>query len=102
MFRNSNCKLIFSSLYDLQNPSGDICFSGGLLGPDGTHRYLGKWCKRGDSKGSLAKPGSCTGNLIAIGADGRGGRIKVLRSPNQSSLVSLCAHIFHLIIFSKM
>lgn len=65
---------------------GDICFSGGLLGPDGTHRYLGKWCKRGDSKGSLAKQGSCTGNLIAIGADGRGGRIKVLRSPNQSSL----------------
>ncbi|KAE7999442.1 hypothetical protein FH972_003875 [Carpinus fangiana] len=65
---------------------GDICFSGGLLGPDGTHRYLGKWCKRSQSSGSLAKQGSYTGNLIAAGADGRGGRIKVLRSSNQSSL----------------
>ncbi|CAN4096812.1 unnamed protein product [Withania somnifera] len=25
---------------------GDSCFSGGLLGPDGTYRHLGKWCKR--------------------------------------------------------
>ncbi|KAK4593846.1 hypothetical protein RGQ29_017789 [Quercus rubra] len=59
---------------------GDICFSGGFLGPDGTNRYLGKWCKRGLSKESN------TGNLIAVGADGRGGRIKVLRSSSQSSL----------------
>lgn len=65
---------------------GDICFSGGLLGPDGSNRYLGKWCKRGPSNGSLAKQGSNTGNLIAVGADGRGGRVKVLRSLNQSSL----------------
>lgn len=28
------------------NFAGDACFSGGLLGPDGTNRYLGKWCKR--------------------------------------------------------
>nr|POE83757.1 e3 ubiquitin-protein ligase rnf5 [Quercus suber] len=59
---------------------GDVCFSGGFLGPDGTNRYLGKWCKRGLSKESN------TGNLIAVGADGRGGRIKVLRSLSQSSL----------------
>ncbi|KAL0008418.1 hypothetical protein SO802_009920 [Lithocarpus litseifolius] len=59
---------------------GDICFSGGFLGPDGTNRYLGKWCKRGLSKESS------TGNLIAVGADGRGGRIKVLRSSSQSTL----------------
>ncbi|XP_059318196.1 uncharacterized protein LOC132068575 [Lycium ferocissimum] len=25
---------------------GDSCFSGGLLGPDGTYWHLGKWCKR--------------------------------------------------------
>ncbi|XP_027773083.1 uncharacterized protein LOC107018464 isoform X3 [Solanum pennellii] len=25
---------------------GDRCFSGGLLGPDGNYRHLGKWCKR--------------------------------------------------------
>ncbi|KAI4355143.1 hypothetical protein L6164_003943 [Bauhinia variegata] len=55
---------------------GDICFSGGLLGPDGTQRYLGKWCKR-------AAKGSSNGDLIAVGADGRGGRVKVLRSQNQ-------------------
>ncbi|XP_062156666.1 uncharacterized protein LOC133864374 isoform X2 [Alnus glutinosa] len=80
-----NIRKEFPSPLPLSEP-GDICFSGGLLGPDGTYRYLGKWCKRGESKGSLAKQGSCTGNLIAIGADGRGGRIKVLRSPNQSSV----------------
>lgn len=60
---------------------GDICFSGGLLGPDGTNRYLGKWCKRGLNKGSESS--ADTGRLIAVGADGRGGRIKVLRSLNQ-------------------
>ncbi|KAK9279927.1 hypothetical protein L1049_013611 [Liquidambar formosana] len=70
---------------------GDRCFSGGLLGPDGTNRHLGKWCKRVQSKGSMAssvgmQEGSRTntGDLIAVGADGRGGRIKVLRSLNQS------------------
>ncbi|KAF5451657.1 hypothetical protein F2P56_026747 [Juglans regia] len=63
----------------LSEPGG-ICFSGGLLGPDGTHRFLGKWCKRSQTKGSLAKQGSSSSNLIAIGADGRGGKIKVLRS----------------------
>jgi TRAF-interacting protein len=79
--------------------SGDICFSGGLLGPDGSNRYLGKWCKRGPSNGSLVKQGSNTGNLIAVGADGRGGRVKVLRSLNQSSLVGSCTHFFRSIYF---
>ncbi|CAK9156721.1 unnamed protein product [Ilex paraguariensis] len=69
----------------------DRCFSGGLLGPDGTNWHLGKWCKRVQNKGStvssVAMQGSTrsTGDLIAIGADGKGGRIKVLRSLNQSS-----------------
>lgn len=60
----------------------DICFSGGLLGPDGTQRFLGKWCKRGQN-GESTK-----GNLISVGADGRGGKVKVLRNPSQASLVS--------------
>ncbi|MCH86303.1 RING zinc finger protein, partial [Trifolium medium] len=58
----------------------DICFSGGLLGPDGTQRYLGKWCKRGQNGEST----STKGNLISVGADGRGGKVKVLRSPSQA------------------
>ncbi|MCL7042113.1 hypothetical protein MKW94_000936 [Papaver nudicaule] len=60
---------------------GDQCFAGGLVGPDGTNRYLGKWCKRNQS--DTSSPSS----LISVGADGRGGRIKVLRSLNQSETV---------------
>ncbi|KAL1366973.1 hypothetical protein HN51_021020 [Arachis hypogaea] len=63
----------------IANP-GDICFSGGLLGPDGSHRYLGKWCKRRKNGESQ----SVDGGLIAVGADGRGGRIKVLRTAGQT------------------
>ncbi|XP_061349802.1 uncharacterized protein LOC133295040 [Gastrolobium bilobum] len=63
--------------------SANTCFSGGLLGPDGTHRYLGKWCKRGQNSESTSAKGSSNGDLIAVGADGRGGKIKVLRTPNQ-------------------
>ncbi|GMN45067.1 hypothetical protein TIFTF001_014258 [Ficus carica] len=69
----------------LSNPGG-ICFSGGLVGPDGTNRYLGKWCKWGQNKETRGVNTTSSGDLIAIGADGRGGRIKVLRSLNQSSL----------------
>ncbi|OIV90018.1 hypothetical protein TanjilG_00153 [Lupinus angustifolius] len=64
--------------------SGGICFSGGLLGPDGTNRFLGKWCKRGQNSESTSANGSGNGDLIAVGADGRGGRIKALRSSNQT------------------
>ncbi|KAK7389896.1 hypothetical protein VNO78_25193 [Psophocarpus tetragonolobus] len=62
---------------------GTICFSGGLLGPDGSHRYLGKWCKRGQNNELSSAKRSSNGDLIATGADGRGGRIKVLRTPSQ-------------------
>ncbi|CAL1379491.1 unnamed protein product [Linum trigynum] len=64
----------------------DICFSSGLLGPDGTTRYLGKWCKRDQSKQSVAvqKTSTNSGDLIAVGADGRGGRVKVARPLNQA------------------
>ncbi|KAH6829979.1 RING/U-box superfamily protein [Perilla frutescens var. hirtella] len=58
------------------------CFSGGLLGPDGTNRHLGKWCKKAQKEGSNVR----TGDLIAVGADGRGGKIKFMRSLHQSSL----------------
>ncbi|KAL7233149.1 hypothetical protein ACSBR1_016896 [Camellia fascicularis] len=67
---------------------GDLCFAGGLLGPDGTKRHLGKWCKRAQAKGSavssMAMQGSSTSsrNLIADEAEGRGGKIKILRSLN--------------------
>ncbi|KDP28563.1 hypothetical protein JCGZ_14334 [Jatropha curcas] len=84
-----NIKKESPSLNSLSKP-GDMCFSSGLLGPDGTNRYLGKWCKRGQSKRSVTLEGASTGSgdLIAVGSDGRGGRIKVLRSLNQSLLDS--------------
>ncbi|CAN0884347.1 hypothetical protein LINGRAHAP2_LOCUS14808 [Linum grandiflorum] len=64
----------------------DICFSSGLLGPDGTTRYLGRWCKRVQNKDPEAAQSTNTNrrDLIAVGADGRGGRVKVLRSMNQA------------------
>lgn len=68
---------------------GGMSFSGGLLGPSGSNMYLGKWCKRGQTNDSSAMQGSRSGELIAVGADGRGGQIKVLRSQNESSLVIL-------------
>ncbi|XP_068651138.1 uncharacterized protein [Aristolochia californica] len=59
---------------------GENCFSPSLMGPAGANRYLGKWCKLGQNK--MSSSGS-SGDLIAVGADGRGGKIKVLRSANQ-------------------
>ncbi|OVA16954.1 zinc finger protein [Macleaya cordata] len=68
---------------------GEQCFAGGLIGPDGANRYLGKWCKRTQSDTPqssspvVQESGTSVGDLIAAGADGRGGRIKVLRSQKQ-------------------
>lgn len=67
-----------------------------MLGPDGTNRYLGKWCKRGQKKGSNI------GDLITVGADGRGGRVKVLRPPNQSSMVGSKSHFPVHLFLSKL
>ncbi|PRQ58287.1 putative transcription factor C2H2 family [Rosa chinensis] len=63
--------------------------SGGLLGLDGANR-LGKWCKQTVNNGSVTRQDSTANksDLIAVGTDGRGGRIKVLRSHNQSTLDS--------------
>lgn len=83
---------------------GDNCFSGGLLGPDGTNWHLGKWCKKAQRKESttlstgLQGSNASTGNLIAVGADGRGGRIKVLRSLGQSSSVGISSHSWVLLL----
>ncbi|KAG6748151.1 hypothetical protein POTOM_048052 [Populus tomentosa] len=79
--------LTLAVYYDTK-PPGDICFSSGLMGPDGTNRYLGRWCKRGQRNGSVAMQGTSASSrdLIAVGSDGRGGRVKVLRSMNQSLL----------------
>ncbi|KAL9245384.1 hypothetical protein vseg_019045 [Gypsophila vaccaria] len=77
-----------SSFIPLVEP-GERCFAGGLLGPDGANRYLGKWCKRAQNsapKGPTHGTSSTTDSLIAVGADGRGGKVKVLRSLNQTSM----------------
>ncbi|KAL2892113.1 E3 ubiquitin-protein ligase RNF5 [Bienertia sinuspersici] len=57
---------------------GNRCFTGGLLGPDGANRYLGKWCKRAQNKSPLGSS-SDANTLIAVGADGRGGNIKDIK-----------------------
>ncbi|CAH1454007.1 unnamed protein product [Lactuca virosa] len=63
---------------------GEFCFSGGLLDPDGSKRHLGKWCKKGfnlnnnnnnNNASSIATPTpmqAASGDLIAVGSDGRG------------------------------
>lgn len=85
---------------------GDGCFSGGLLGPDGTNWHLGKWCKKAKNQVSttsstgLDRLNAGAGDLIAVGADGRGGRIKVMRPLDQSSLVGLCSHSLLLSIWN--
>ncbi|GMH00475.1 hypothetical protein Nepgr_002314 [Nepenthes gracilis] len=77
----------------LLSEPGYKCFAGAMLGPDGATRHLGKWCKRARNKGplmsSVTTQNMNTDCLIAVGADGRGGRIKVLRSTNMSSVDGL-------------
>lgn len=87
-----------TSSNNLTNILDDRWFSGGLLGPDGSHWHLGKWCKKVQNQGStglsagLQGSNARTGDLIAVGADGRGGQIKVMRSLNQCSSVGLLIH----------
>ncbi|KAK1408830.1 hypothetical protein QVD17_40911 [Tagetes erecta] len=79
-----------AALPDLNSQEADFCFSAGLIGSDGTKNYLGRWCKKGQGKGVNAslQPTQQSGDLIAVGADGRGGTIKVLKSQNLSSFSS--------------
>ncbi|PKA46078.1 E3 ubiquitin-protein ligase RHA1B [Apostasia shenzhenica] len=53
---------------------GSTSILGRHVGADGVTSGTGRWCKQVHSKSSNS------GDLIAVGADGRGGRIKVLRS----------------------
>ncbi|KAI3933592.1 hypothetical protein MKX01_032697 [Papaver californicum] len=84
--KEASCSVPTSSI-------GDQCLSGGLVGRDGTNRYLGKWCKRTQLDTSVPSSTVMQGSkaslssLISVGADGRGGRVKVLRSQNQSETV---------------
>ncbi|KAL6659314.1 hypothetical protein ACP70R_003354 [Stipagrostis hirtigluma subsp. patula] len=50
----------------------------GTLGVDGARKGIGKWCKGSAASGS-ASANHNRGNLIAVGPDGRGGKVKVLR-----------------------
>ncbi|KAJ8650333.1 hypothetical protein MRB53_003356 [Persea americana] len=59
---------------------GNQCVPGGL-GSEGAKKFAGKWCRQAQSKVSSSE--TSAGDLIAVGADGRGGRIKVLRAQNQ-------------------
>ncbi|KAI7741472.1 hypothetical protein M8C21_003986 [Ambrosia artemisiifolia] len=66
-------------VYNPQEAAADFFFSNGLL--DATNRHPSKWCKKGQNK-------AASGDLIAVGADGRAGTTKVLKSPNLPSLNS--------------
>ncbi|KAK1262627.1 hypothetical protein QJS04_geneDACA011549 [Acorus gramineus] len=72
----------FSIKREHQNLGSNSCISGS----EEATKYIGKWCKRAQIK-TCSSPtmqgSSATGELISVGADGRGGRIKVLRSHNQ-------------------
>lgn len=52
----------------------------------GTNRNLGRWSKHGERNEATPSLGGCVpskDDLIAIGPDGKGGNIKVLRSKPQ-------------------
>ncbi|KAL6857052.1 hypothetical protein ACP4OV_018434 [Aristida adscensionis] len=50
----------------------------GTSGADGARKSIGKWCK-GSATPGLTGVNANRGNLIAVGPDGRGGKVKVLR-----------------------
>ncbi|GJN12449.1 hypothetical protein PR202_ga30728 [Eleusine coracana subsp. coracana] len=61
------------------NPLSDDDFeTPKILGTDGTRKSIGKWCKGSTALGS-ASTNINRGNLIAVGPDGRGGSVKILR-----------------------
>ncbi|KAF3796502.1 hypothetical protein EJ110_NYTH01544 [Nymphaea thermarum] len=53
--------------------AGDQCFPSGLFGSNIASRPTGKWCRQGQM---APKDPPAVGQLIAVGADGRGGKIK--------------------------
>nr|XP_009411152.1 PREDICTED: E3 ubiquitin-protein ligase TRAIP-like isoform X3 [Musa acuminata subsp. malaccensis] len=65
---------------------GDGCFPG-VLGTSIVNKNVGRWCKQDLKKPSSSlgmEASKSSGDLIAVGADGRGGRIKILRSGGHS------------------
>ncbi|OEL26424.1 hypothetical protein BAE44_0012565 [Dichanthelium oligosanthes] len=55
----------------------------GIPGMDGARKSIGKWCKGSTAPGS-ASANLNRGNLIAVGPDGRGGKVKILRDLGRS------------------
>ncbi|URD76079.1 RING [Musa troglodytarum] len=65
---------------------GEGCFPG-VLGTSIVNKNVGRWCKQVLKKPSSSlymEASKSSGDLIAVGADGRGGRIKILRSGGHS------------------
>jgi hypothetical protein len=78
-----------------QQPDDDFQ-TPGILGSDGPRKNIGKWCKGSMTAGS-ATANTNRGNLISVGHDGRGGKVKILRdlgrfqvSSTSSSHLILC------------
>ncbi|CAO2205733.1 unnamed protein product [Urochloa humidicola] len=55
----------------------------GIPGMDGARKSIGKWCKGSTTPGS-ASANPNRGSLIAVGPDGRGGKVKILRDLGRS------------------
>ncbi|KAJ1267254.1 hypothetical protein BS78_07G042700 [Paspalum vaginatum] len=52
----------------------------GIRSMDGARKSIGKWCKDSIATGSAsANTNTNKGNLISVGPDGRGGKVKILR-----------------------
>ncbi|CAO2189806.1 unnamed protein product [Urochloa humidicola] len=57
----------------------------GIPGMDGARKGIGKWCKGSAAPASASASASLNrGSLIAVGPDGRGGKVKILRDLGRS------------------
>lgn len=68
-----------SSFINEQSVTGSSVLSKGVLS-NGVNGVARKWCRQDHGQNPTS---SGSGTLIAVGADGRGGRIKVLKNPRQ-------------------
>ncbi|GJN39674.1 hypothetical protein PR202_gb28807 [Eleusine coracana subsp. coracana] len=75
IFRNEQKAGFSAKLFQI---SDDDFETPKILGADGTRKSIGKWCKGSTALGS-ASTNINRGNLIAVGPDGRGGSVKILR-----------------------
>ncbi|CAO2168021.1 unnamed protein product [Urochloa humidicola] len=65
------------------NTLSDDFQTSGIPGMDGARKSIGKWCKGSTAPGS-ASANPNRGSLIAVGPDGRGGKVKILRDLGRS------------------